>query len=179
MSRTLNVTRRGRGTRPRKFTITVEVPQEDDVRVPHKTRGLKTGVGIFTFLAMLFDLNEHLPREKKMTDLTIARLLVQEFAHLLEKNRSSIRKVAEGKLKISYYRALYNAGRMTQGRIPNPKSRRYGPDGLPYLGGATYQDTRQTLLEMVEETHAHSKPCKRTGKPGLESGGSGALDSAS
>jgi hypothetical protein len=45
----------------------------------NKLVGKTTSLRFYSFISFLFDINEHLPKEKKMTDYAIARNIVEEF----------------------------------------------------------------------------------------------------
>jgi hypothetical protein len=100
-----------------------------ETRTP-RTRGKTTNMGICQFWAALFELNEGLPRTRKMTDEEMKRQVLEEFPE-----RESLKRLGavgeKGELTVNSHRILYNGGRYTQGRVPEKKSVRYGLDGQP------------------------------------------------
>ena len=95
------------------------------------TRGKETGMGICAFWSTLFLANEGLPKRRRMTDAEIKRQVLEEFPADSQPNRTkeSLRKLAEGEVTVNYYRGLYNKGRLTNGKVPEKSSKRYGDNG--------------------------------------------------
>tara|TARA_Y100001934_G_scaffold13174_1_gene16096 strand:+ start:213 stop:785 length:573 start_codon:yes stop_codon:yes gene_type:complete len=91
----------------------------------HRTCGKKTGVGIMTFWAFIFEGNETLPPEERMTNAEIERQVRAEFPH----ESTLIRNLDTGNQSVNYYRHLYNKGRMNDGIPPKKLSFRYNEDG--------------------------------------------------
>jgi hypothetical protein len=73
-----------------------------------KILGKRTQLGICKFFALLFILNEKLPRQRKMTDEEIKRQALIEFP-----NAKSIAKLRDGQQTVNYHRDMYNRGRYT------------------------------------------------------------------
>jgi len=119
-------TKKGGHRFPRSFTITIERGEyyKEAQRIPHKSRGLKSRLGICQYVSILLKANETLPQSKKMTDKNMERLLAREFP-----DRKSVRRLLEGKITMGYFRTLYNAGMLTQGVKPEQRSHRYNEFG--------------------------------------------------
>jgi hypothetical protein len=92
--------------------------------VAHKSVGKRTSLGVCTFWAALFERNERVPQEKRMTDAELIRQVAIEFP-----DRPSTRKLVQGKQTVNYHRQLYNSGRYTRGIVPKHQSRRYDEQG--------------------------------------------------
>jgi hypothetical protein len=108
--------------------------------------GRCTGLGLFRFLAQVFDNNEKAPREDKLTNEAITAMLMEEFPH----NKELIKGFKEGKRTLNYYRDLYNRGRLTNDEPPPSISFRYNSDGL-----AVELRHGRTLLSITErQTYA-------------------------
>ena len=102
-------------------------PQRRNIYTP-RSKGKRYGMGICQFWAYLFQLNESLPRKRKMTDEEVKRQILLEFSH--RKAVKKLGKVGEkGQVTINHYRQMYNTGRFTSGIKPTSHSRRYGEDG--------------------------------------------------
>jgi hypothetical protein len=96
----------------------------DPIRDRSKTKGRKTGLGVWRFWAMIFAQNETMPRHKKLTDAEIARLFCTEFpAQPLAKD------LVAGRATVNKYRRYFNQGRFTLGVVPSILSKRYDLDG--------------------------------------------------
>lgn len=93
----------------------------------HRTHGKKTGLGIMSFWATLFEGNELLPRAKKMTNAEIDRQVRLEFPH----EQVLLDNLDSGRQSVNYYRHLYNKGRMSRpkGTAPEFLSFRYCDQG--------------------------------------------------
>ena len=83
----------------------------------HKTCGKKTKLGIMAFWATLFEGNELLPRNKKMTNAEIERQVRLEFPH----EETLMENLDSGRQTVNYYRHLYNVGKLTKPRGTPPK----------------------------------------------------------
>lgn len=112
--------------------VVIQVKKTPDARrstnyVP-RTQGQNTGMGICEFWVYLFELNEKLPKGRKMTDEEIKRQMWIEFPE-----RKSVHRLgpvgSKGDATVNENRQLYNRGRFTRGVPPTKKSRRYGIDG--------------------------------------------------
>ena len=116
-----------------KIKRTPDAPRRD--RYAPKVEGKTSGLGIMLFWATLFELNEKLPKQKKMTDEEIKRQVLEEFPidEVREVTRKALSKLGavgeKGEKTVNYYRGLYNIGRCTKGIVPTVKSYRYGEDG--------------------------------------------------
>lgn len=91
----------------------------------YRTKGKKTQMGIMAFWRYLFEANEILDTENKMTNAEIERQVRLEFPH----EDRLIRNLDSGKQSVNYYRHLYNKGRMDNGVCPKHISFRYDYDG--------------------------------------------------
>lgn len=118
-----------------KRVITLKVHRVADPydEVQRLTHGLLTGLSMSEFYWNLFELNEELPRNKKMTDETIANFVGQEFP---ESKFATAFSAKQRLYHVSRYRSLYNTGRLFfhkeigRGRLPTKKSYRYDIYGL-------------------------------------------------
>ena len=91
----------------------------------YRTNGKKTKLGIMAFWSHIFEANERLDTEKKMTNAEIERQVRLEFAH----EDTLMRNLDSGRQSVNYYRHLYNKGRMNKGISPKYFSFRYDYDG--------------------------------------------------
>jgi hypothetical protein len=93
----------------------------------HRTHGVKTGLGIMAFWALLFDANEIRVKLEKMTNAEIERLVRAEFPH----EETLLSNLDSGRQSVNYYRHLFNKGRMSQpkGALPKNLSFRYDIEG--------------------------------------------------
>jgi hypothetical protein len=93
----------------------------------HRTHGVKTGLGIMAFWALLFDANEIRLKSEKMTNAEIERLVREEFPH----EETLLSNLDSGRQSVNYYRHLFNKGRMSQpkGSLPTNLSFRYDIGG--------------------------------------------------
>ena len=95
-------------------------------RVVHRTIGRRTGLGVCSFMFNLMELNEMLPKNKKMTNEELKRQLFDEFpTHLSQLQRS----FDQGNSSVNYYRTLYNEGRLIRSREPKNCAFRYNING--------------------------------------------------
>lgn len=96
-------------------------------RIIHKSRGRSyTNIGICTYFAMLFRMNELAPKKRKMTDDQIAAEIEKEYP-----NRPSAFcfRGPNKRRTINEYRLKYNSGRFTNGTSPANPSYRYDSMG--------------------------------------------------
>lgn len=96
-------------------------------RIVHKSKGKSyTNIGICTYFAMLFRMNELAPKKRKMTDDQIAAEIEKEYP-----NRPSAQcfRGPNKKRTINEYRLRYNSGRFTHGTPPTIYSYRYDSMG--------------------------------------------------
>lgn len=107
--------------------LTIEQTPDPARRSFQKTSGKKTGLGIMTFWATLFECNERLPRTRKMTNAEIERQVRVEFSH----EETLMENLESGRQTVNYYRNLYNKGKLTKPRLVAPShiSFRYNTDG--------------------------------------------------
>ena len=91
----------------------------------HRTCGLNTKLGIMAFWKLLFEGNEKLPANQKMTNAEIERQVRIEFSH----ESTLLENLDSGRQSVNYYRHLYNKGRMTNGEAPELLSFRYDERG--------------------------------------------------
>lgn len=94
--------------------------------IEHKVKGVRTKIGIMTYMALMFEHNENSPRHLRLCDEAIRQHLIAEFPH-----SKSVKRIATGQRKIGYYRSLYNMGKMTGDEIPKKLSKRYNEVGDP------------------------------------------------
>ncbi len=111
---------------------TIQATPDSDRRNQYAPRsaGKKYGMGVCQFWAYLFELNESLPKKRKMTDEEIKRQMLLEFP-----DRKAVLKLGEigkkGTVTVNHYRQLYNMGRLTSDIPPAVRSVRYSLKGLP------------------------------------------------
>lgn len=125
--------------KPKKsFSVKIRLPQPHrgigsgapPPRTPvHKSHGKSTGLGICQYIALLLEVNETLPMHKKITDKQLARVVIEEYGYLLERKRSSVRRLFNGEIDFGYFRSLYNTGKLT-GTKPVIRSNRYDEKGM-------------------------------------------------
>lgn len=97
----------------------------DPIRPPGKVKGKKTGYGIMHFWHSLLQLNEHLPRNRKMTNAELERQWLLEFPHRSETIKRQIAKSTGANL----YRHLYNTSRLCRNVVSPCCSFRYNDKG--------------------------------------------------
>lgn len=98
---------------------TISVQKTDDTNKRnsyYKRVGKVYGLGVIQFQIQLFEINETLPRMKKMTDEEIRRQIIQEFSHYQDT------KVFYEKTKrvVVETRQRYNRGRMVPKEYAGP-----------------------------------------------------------
>lgn len=108
---------------PSSFRLTVPVSVEERKR-QHKVLGIDTRLGICSYIRILLEVNETLPRHKKMTDDQLTRQVVTEFP-----NARSTRRLLSGEVPFGYWRTRYNHNLIGLGSKPARKSRRYTAKG--------------------------------------------------
>ncbi len=85
------------------------------------------GVGICQFWCQLFELNEQLPPNKKMTDAEIARQIQTHYPET-----TAAKCLSSGRRTVQHFRKLYNCGTLRPGREPPlALSQRYNEYGRP------------------------------------------------
>jgi len=87
--------------------------------------GTKRKLGITELWCLLFEMNEALPRKRKMTDATIKDTILANFPP----TRDSMKALQEGRETVNHIRTLYNRGRFTRNVEPKIQSVRYNQDG--------------------------------------------------
>lgn len=105
-------------------TITLQVRSVEESSYQRKSLGKTTGLGIGEFVSALFVANEQGSTGRKLTDAEIRVAILNEYP-----DRPSSKKLAEGKITVGTWRSYYNSGRLTGGKIPKIKSRRWTVDG--------------------------------------------------
>jgi hypothetical protein len=101
-------------------------------------KGLTSNLSYLAYWAFLFDLNEHLPTDRKMTDYSIARNVLREFPNwkparqLVEQHKK--KKGAQNYYTVPWFRRRYNMGQLflVHGKYSprtGPVSFRYNNDG--------------------------------------------------
>lgn len=86
-------------------------------------------VGVCQFWCQLFELNEHLPPDQKMSDTEIGRQIITNYP-----GTKSAQQLENNTRTVGHYRALYNRGTITPGKIPPiTPSYRYDHLGKPIL----------------------------------------------
>lgn len=88
--------------------------------------GRCSGLGLFRFIAQVFEQNERVAREDRLTNEAIELMLLDEFGH----NKALVEGFKTGKRTVNYYRDLYNRGRMHNDEPPPVISFRYNSAGL-------------------------------------------------
>lgn len=111
-------------------------------RSSRKSHGRLTGLGVREYWHFLFELNETLPRKKKMNEEGILFQLEQEFPD----RPQATRRIHSGEIRLGFYRYLYNSGRLCPKKgKPHLRSYRYNEDGLRINGksGTVLPDNMQ------------------------------------
>lgn len=109
-------------------TRKIERPRKN--KYSSRTKGKNFEGGIMLWWATLFQANEALPPRKKLTDESIKEAILNEFPDLGYDAPTKLGKSGEnGRETVNYYRYLYNAGRLTSGKVPEIKSYRYNKEG--------------------------------------------------
>ena len=104
-----------------------DLPSDPIRRRRARIVGLTTHLGLFEYLAKLFEANETLPAHRKLTDEALRAVMLKEFAHC----KSFVRQANSGKGSIvNYYRYRYNVGKL-RGVPPGLISYRYNEIGIP------------------------------------------------
>lgn len=118
----------------------------DHHKTIQKTRGLKSGCGVTTVMAFLFEINERRPFGSKLTNDGLKNSLFSEFPTRKVLHES----VTSNRNGINSMRHAYNLG-MINSKIPKPTliSLRYGEDGYPVRSrtGRHYL-TKDELVEL-------------------------------
>lgn len=106
------------------FRITIASIEDTIVTRKHKSAGKRTKLGICSFVAALLRTNELIKRKKRLNDETLKYQICYEFH-----DRPSARALVEGRRTVGWWRLLYNKGFLTNGEVPEVKSKRYGKKG--------------------------------------------------
>ena len=100
-------------------------------------RGITSGLSIQPYLAFLFEVNEYLPGEHKLTDFQIAKCVAEEFPDrkhlwdLVDRETGHKRRAKKGKrcgFSVATYRQRYNSGKLVYGT----EGKRFGPISFRY-----------------------------------------------
>lgn len=134
-----------------------KIPKKLDEAPSCRIYGKTTGMGLSQFVYTLFKTNEIRyvnqlkTGDKPLTDAMIADALIKEFG-----GRKGVRNFAKrfdcAKTGVSYYRGLYNFGRLSGFTPPEYYSFRYDHDGQRVDRG-----TGRYLLSMEEQKHLLQK----------------------
>jgi len=132
------------------YTLTVSRSDDVDVMTVHKSRGIKSGLGVCSFAADLLRVNEDLPKHRRMTDEEMRRIMIEEFSHRLTLARSSIRRLYERRITMGYYRTLYNMGHLIK-KKPRKLSHQFDTKGeiIPEARGKGRPS--RTVRDLLEE----------------------------
>lgn len=112
--------------RPRSIEKVMDhfVGRKDDPLFRRYQVGKTTQLSLFEFLFALFEKNELLPANKRLTNEGLREALIFEFPNKKEDFLS-------GRYDVNYYRDLYNRGRTTPGgAMPKHVSFRYNAQGI-------------------------------------------------
>ena len=164
------------------YTLKIKIPKDDPKgsRTIHKSRGAKSKIGICKFIALLLEVNETLPKYRKMTDERLRRIVLDEYPD------RTLRKLRNGKITIGHYRTLFNLGKLVApyGTHPDIPSNRYLSNGVVAnrsAGRPPVQGDRKapSPLFFLEKDNARpADECEgRPGDPGVESRFRRAMDS--
>lgn len=110
-----------------------------------RTRGITFDGGVTRFIAVLFEANETLPLNKKMTDPTIQQLILEEFP-----NTKTAEALLSGRRPVNHLRKLYNNGGLTSHIVPDKPSVRWSIDGVPVRGRGCKAIPLEDLPEHVK-----------------------------
>lgn len=88
--------------------------------------GKNFNMGLRNYIAKLFEINETLPRNRKMTDSEILRQIRMEFSHL-EHWKMKLSDLSPS--WVTKLRSEYNRGRLTCKGVPKIRSFAYDLDG--------------------------------------------------
>jgi hypothetical protein len=93
-------------------------------RVRRTKKGKSTGMSLCEWLAITFDANELLKKEKKLTDESILQAVIKEFSGISK----TVDDLKSRKRTIGYLRAKFNRGKLT-GVVPKRQSHRWDEYG--------------------------------------------------
>lgn len=121
-------------TKPRKVLTLdnlsiAKTPDTKAYATIRRTRGLKFGLSPKEHWAGLFELNERLPKHKKMTDEEIKRQMLKEFPdHLGIKALGGVGEKSKHGMTVNQFRKRFNQGKLTP-HPPQILSKRYDING--------------------------------------------------
>ena len=122
----MTVTKTRRKPKPQNLLDIRRTPDPKVIRdYAPRARGKRLNMGVCQFWAYIFELNESLPKAKRMTDAEIKRQFCEEFP-----DRTAAQRLLAGEVTINHHRQLYNLGRYTRGHKPAKPSNRYTVDGV-------------------------------------------------
>lgn len=133
-----------------------------------RVRGKYSKLGFFQTFSLIFEKNELLPSEKRLTDEQITQLILEEFPH-----KKGLKKSIFGRENVQYWRLLYNKGVMTHGQRPPKVSFRYNEQGLAVSHArkgckiltATERRDWVRKYNAIYEAHLHYRECKAGKEP--------------
>jgi hypothetical protein len=104
--------------------VRLVIPKESDaITEQQRSTGKRSGLGVHSFIGVLFEGNEKLSKKNKMTDVMIQNQIIAEFS-----GRKVASTLLDGTRTVNYYRNQYNSGRLL-GKMPPSISYRYNDDG--------------------------------------------------
>lgn len=114
----------------KQFKSTLNLDPEPDP-IARKVRGYagkRSGLGICLWLWNAFDLNERLPRTRKLTNAALERELCREFSH----KPGFVESVKDPShaTSLSLYRHKFNQGKLLRYSPPRVLSVRYNQQGI-------------------------------------------------
>lgn len=147
----------------RAFLEKLNLERTPDKPAPRRPRirGKVHGLGFGAFLYLLFDANERLPRERKMTNAEIERQIAEEFSHH-PKTVARLKKDAT----VNYHRHAYNRGLLSnpQGAIPELISYRYDEEGHRVDGRTGKRKlTEQEAIGIEAKYRSHYRGMQKDG----------------
>lgn len=115
------------GKKIREECVVITIKRIDDPKVyERKSQGKTTKLGVYECIATLFEANEMLQANRKLTDEAITQFLISEFPN--SKSVISMKSRYRGRT-LNHYRSLYNLGKLT-GAMPKLESHRWTIDGV-------------------------------------------------
>lgn len=123
---------------------TLDIQKTKDKKVlGARHRGKKFGLSVTDFICRLFEINENLPRLKKMTDAEIRRQIIVEYAHYPK----TVDYYKSSSVSISDARQQYNRGTWKRKMPPKYLSYRYDNDGHKTWGSRNSRMKEETILK--------------------------------
>jgi hypothetical protein len=145
---------------------------------PTATLGKTSRLRYKSYWAFLFDINEHLPKDKKMTDYAIARNVQREFPTIKSAQRAlKPRKSRGAQESVRYWRRQYNTGQLLHSRVSKEKYRLIGPVSFRFNNDgdacSSHSPTRLLTPEDIKqqiEKYSRGVPYERWeyAPPGME-----------